>query len=132
MILFVVILYSVTANIDKLGVQATSPIFWAFIVHLLTSTVLFGVMVVKTENWMRSLQAEYRSLVVLGLLGGVSIVFQMTALTETLAMYVTAIKRLSIPIAVALSYFLYEEDNPQGRMLGSVLIVVGSALITLS
>lgn len=132
LIIVVILIYSVTANIDKLGVQASSPVFWALTVYSLSSLFMFPVMVWRSDSWRGKLEKDWRPLAFLGLLGGASTVFQMMAIEITLVSYVIAIKRLSIPIAVVLSMFmLKEKDSFRERMEGSVLMVIGAILISI-
>lgn len=65
-------------------------------------------------------------------MGGASIILQMTAFELTLVSYVVAIKRLSIPMTVVLSFLmLKEKDSFKERMEGSILMVIGAILISI-
>lgn len=127
----VILIYSITANIDKIGVEMSSPIFWALSTHLVSSFFLFPLMVEKTDNWISEVKSSWKDLLIIGLLGGVSIAFQMTAVKLTLVSYVIAIKRLSIPLAVVLGYLVFKEENIRGRLFGSLIIVLGAILISI-
>lgn len=132
LILVVILIYSVTANIDKLGVQASSPVFWSLTVYALSSLFMSPVMMKKSDNWKGKLRKDWKPLAVLGLLAGTSTVLQMMAIEITLVSYVVAIKRLSIPIAVVLSMLmLKEKDSFRERMEGSALMVIGAILISI-
>lgn len=129
LIFLVTVIYSITANIDKIGVDASSAIFWTLIIHMVVSVVLFPVMVSRSGDWSGRLRGSFWWLVGLGLSGGVAIAFQMTALNYILVPYVIAIKRFSIVLAVILGAVLFDEDI-KGRLLGSVLMVVGVIIIS--
>lgn len=131
-IMVVVVLYSITANVGKLGVQSSGPIFWAFSAYTASACFQFPRMVRRADNWTSSIRLEWRNLMLLGALGGASIVFQMMALEETLAVYVIAIKRLSIPVSVLAGSLVFNEEDLKDRMFGSLLMAAGAVIISLS
>lgn len=132
LILIVIIIYSVTANIDKLGVNASSAVMWPLAIYVLSSTFLLPVMMKKSSDWQLKIKTDWKPLGVLGVLGGVSIILQMMAFKLTMVSYVIAIKRLSIPITIIFSFFmLNEKDSFRERIAGSVLMIIGALLISL-
>jgi uncharacterized membrane protein len=131
-IIMVILIYSITANIDKIGVQKSSPIMWPLTIYLLSSAIMTPIMMKKSDKWKSNLREDWKPLGLLGLLGGASIILQMTAIKLTLVSYVIAIKRLSIPIAVILSFLmLKEKDSFKERIAGSALMVIGAILISM-
>ncbi|MFB6100124.1 MAG: EamA family transporter [Candidatus Nanohalobium sp.] len=132
LILVVILIYSVTANIDKIGVTRSSAVFWTLSIHFTASMLLLPIMIGKSSDWKSKVKNKWQELGFLGSLGGISSLLQMTALKLTLVSYVIAIKRLSIPIAVIFSFFmLKEKESFSERMAGSALMVIGAILITL-
>lgn len=132
LILVVLLIYSVTANIDKIAVDMSSPVTWPLTVYTLSSIFLLPVMVRKSNEWGKKIKSDWRPLALLGVLGGVAIILQMKALELTLVSYVIAIKRLSIPVAVIFGYLmLNEKESFIQRILGSALMVIGAILISL-
>lgn len=131
-ILVVILIYSVTASIDKIGVTSSSPIMWPLTVYSLSSLFLLPVMARKSPDWKGKIISQRRPLALLGVLGGASIILQMMAIELTLVSYVISIKRLSIPITVIFSYFmLNEKDGFTERIIGSTVMAVGALLIYL-
>lgn len=89
-------------------------------------------MMKKSGDWQSKIRTDWKSLGILGVLGGVSIILQMTAFKLTMVSYVIAIKRLSIPITIIFSFFmLNERDSFRERIAGSVLMIIGALLISL-
>lgn len=132
LIMAVILIYSITANTDKIGVNMSSPIMWPLTVYTLSSLFMLPVMMKKSEGWMEKVKTEWKPLALLGVLGGTSIILQMTALKLTLVSYVVAIKRLSIPVAVIFSYLMLREtEGFYQRITGSVLMAAGVVLISL-
>lgn len=132
LILAVILIYSVTANIDKIGVKESSAVMWPLTVYFLSTLFMTPVMIKKSKGWRQKISKDWRPLALLGLLGGASIILQMAAFELTLVSYVVAIKRLSIPVAVILSFLmLKEKDSFKERMEGSILMVIGAVLISI-
>lgn len=130
-IMVVILLYSVTANIDKIGVQMSSPVMWPLATYTISSIFMLPLMMRKSPQWKSKIKNEWKPLGLLGVLGGGAIILQMAALELTLVSYVISIKRLSIPIAVGFSYFMLDEKSGfKDRMIGSLLMVAGVILIS--
>lgn len=132
LILVVLIIYSITANVDKIGVEMSSSIMWPLAVYTLSSIFLLPVMMKKSDNWKGKIKSDWKPLGLLGGLGGIAIILQMTAIKLTLVSYVVSIKRLSIPLTIIFSYFLLDEkESFRERIIGSALMVFGAVLISL-
>ena len=130
-IMVVILLYSVTANIDKIGVQMSSPVMWPLATYTISSIFMLPLMMKKSPQWKSKIKNKWKPLGLLGVLGGGAIILQMAALELTLVSYVISIKRLSIPIAVGFSYFMLgEKSGFKERMIGSLLMVAGVILIS--
>lgn len=130
LILVVVLIYSVTANTDKIGVNMSSSIMWPLTIYTLSSLFMLPVMMRKSDGWTEKVRTEWKPLALLGVLGGTAIILQMTAIKLTLVSYVISIKRLSIPLTVMLSYALLgETESFQQRIAGSILMAAGAVLI---
>lgn len=131
-ILLVVVIYSVTANVDKLGLKASSPLFWALSVYIISSLFMFPLVVKKSQNWKGKLQSSWKPLTVLGILGGAYISFQMLAFELTLVAHVSSVKRLSILVAVVGGSIIFDESSLKERLTGSAFMIAGTILIYLS
>lgn len=132
LILLVVLIYSITSNTDKIGVNMTSPIVWPLSVYFLSSLFMLPVMIRESPEWKESVRHNWKPLALLGGLGGIGVILQMTAIKLTFVTYVVAIKRLSIPITVIVSFLLLNEKDDFGkRLLGSAIMVLGAILINI-
>ena len=132
LITVVVFIYSITANIDKIGVNMSSPVMWPLTVYTLSSLFMLPLMMKKSPDWKSKMKGDWKMLSLLGMLGGTSIIFQMAAFELTLVSYVVSIKRLSIPVTVILGYLLLnEKDGIKGRIAGSIIMAAGALLISI-
>lgn len=131
LIVIVVIIYSITATIDKIGLRASSPVFWALSTYTLSAVIMFPIMVQKTPDWREKLRTSWKPLLALGLLGGCYIILQMTALQLTLVANVIAIKRLSMLVAVLGGVVIFEEGSIRQRLGAAAVMVAGVILIAI-
>lgn len=133
LIFLVLLLYSVSASYDKIGVLASSPILWVLAIHIFISLALFPIMKKVETNWRKKFLDNKKNLIIMGLLSGGSIIFQMMSLELILVSYTISIKRMSVLISVFLSWvILGEKNNIKKRALASFIILLGGAIITLS
>ncbi|WP_429221579.1 EamA family transporter [Methanobacterium oryzae] len=125
-------LLSLSSTVDKIGVLNSSPIFWAFSVHIFTTLTLAPILLYEIENHLKISSTELKILISIGIFSALSIIFQMTAISLTLVAYVIAIKRTSIVISVLLGHFIFKEIDIKERLLGASIMIIGVILITLS
>jgi drug/metabolite transporter (DMT)-like permease len=144
----VAMIWSVTSNIDKIGVQHSSPLFWAIAASGMIALLLWPITVFKQSREsepetptstlfsapillpVRRLFGSARHLWLIGLFTGLTLITQMMALELTLVAYVIAIKRTSAVLAVLWGIWLFKEKAGAQRLSGAVLMVVGVVLIT--
>ena len=122
--LLIAFLWSITSNFDKIGVTSSSPILWAFSVHLLITLAL-------TPFVIKKIRFE-KELLLPGIFNGLRAITQMTALTMTYVAYVISIKRLSTVFGVIFGYLLFKEKSFKQRLLGSIVMFIGVLIIALS
>jgi drug/metabolite transporter (DMT)-like permease len=122
-------IWSVTANIDKLGVRASTPLLWiASITAFIALCAVFFCMATVRH---RPALGELRFAIASGTANALGNAAQMYALTVLLTPYVIAVKRMSALFTVVLSGFALKE-NIRGRLLGVAVMLCGAALIALA
>jgi uncharacterized membrane protein len=138
----VALIWSVTSNIDKIGVQHSSPLFWAIAASGVIGLMLWPITAFKQtregtdldiNRWIlpiRKLLGSARHLWLIGLFTGLTLITQMMALELTLVAYVIAIKRTSAVLAVLWGIWLFKEEAGSQRLTGAILMVVGVVFIT--
>jgi uncharacterized membrane protein len=129
--LAVAVIWSVSANFDKIGVPASGPIFWPAALFTSVGLVLAPVALLHEGAALRRLRTHGAAVLAMGAAEAVSVVLQMHALTLALAPYVIAVKRLSAVFGVAFGALLLGERNLGRRLAGALLMVAGVACITL-
>jgi drug/metabolite transporter (DMT)-like permease len=117
-ILIVVLIWSITANLDKMGVSSSSPIFWSFSMSL--GLGVLGFLALKLRM---SFNFPF---LYLSLSDTLSTLFQMIAISLIPVPYVISIKRLSVLFSSLWGIiFLGEEAN----LMGILFMILGGIII---
>lgn len=130
--LAVAFIWSITSNIDKVGVQNSSPLAWAITLFAVISLAMFPFALRRGWGGFQGALRQRRLLGVTGLLNATGVAFQMAALTLVPVTQVIAVKRMSALIAVLLGVFILGEAGLRSRLPGAGIMVVGVALISLT
>ena len=130
----VALIFSVTSTLGKQAVAASSPVFFAALYFPALALVL-------TPVALRQGRAEVRGMLRSGVLKAalwpalfyaVMVLAHMTAISMTQVAYMISVKRLSLLLGVLYGHFLFGEEGAGRRVPGTVLMLGGVALITLS
>lgn len=132
LMLIVAFLWSISSNIDKIGVQNSSSLFWALSINLFSSIILLPVLFLKCPDCKEKIKINFKILALIGFFIASGLVFQMNAIKFTLVAYVISIKRTSIIMSALLGYLVFKEKNLKNRLLGISIMILGVLFITLS
>jgi uncharacterized membrane protein len=117
-ILLVVLIWSITANLDKVGVSSSSPIFWSF-----SMSVGLGVLGLLALKFRISFNFPF---LYLSLADTLSTLFQMIAISLIPVPYVISIKRLNVLFSSLWGIiFLGESAN----LIGILFMILGGLII---
>ncbi|WP_224999404.1 EamA family transporter [Cesiribacter sp. SM1] len=131
--LMVAFIWSITANIDKIGVEETSPVFWAFSKDFIIMLYLIPIMFIKSKQPLQQLRSRALPLFGVGLFRTMSVLSQMFAIQLILVAYVIAIKRASALLIILYAFFyLNEKQYFKTRLIGLLIITLGLVLIAVS
>ncbi len=123
------VIWSVTANIDKLGVKASTPLIWIAAVTILIAICAVLYWFAGERRAPRLYDLRY------AIGAGSAMAFgntvQMWALTVLFTPYVIAIKRLSALFTVLASGHVLKEETG-GRLLGAAVMLLGAIMIALA
>lgn len=125
LMLAVAAIWSVGANVDKLGLAASSPLCWGASVYTATTLALAVGFVRKKGLGARLAGKGSWLFATAGFLEAVGIACQMQALPLTQVSYVIAVKRLSIVFGVLLGALVFREPDLRHRLPGAFLMVLG-------
>ncbi|MBR8828417.1 MAG: EamA family transporter [Gomphosphaeria aponina SAG 52.96 = DSM 107014] len=130
LMLGVAFIWSITSNIDKLGVQNSSPTFWAISLCGFLALSLLPIALYKSSHNFQLIPQYLPELLPLGLFNGAAILFQMQAISIALVAQVISVKRTSAMITVFLGYLIFQEQGIKERATGAGIMILGVILIT--
>lgn len=131
--LLVAFIWSITANIDKIGVEETSPVFWAFSKDFLILFYLIPILLRKSKQPFLQIRNRRWPLLSVGFFKTTSVLTQMFAIQYILVPYVISIKRASAVFIILYAFlFLNERKNFRNRIIGIIVIMVGLYVIAIS
>ena len=131
LMLIVALLWSITANCDKIGVQNSSPLFWSLAATGCMGVTLIPIMLYKSPRALQQMPRVYKKLLPIGFFCALTAIFQMLAVSLTLVAHVIAIKRTSTMLSVFWGFLIFKETGFKERLLGASIMVVGVLLISL-
>ena len=131
--LLVAFIWSITANLDKIVVEETSPLYWAFTKDFVILIYLIPILMWKSKKPLLQINNRKWPLLMVGFFKSTSVVTQMFAIQFILVPYVISIKRAS-SVFIILFAFLYmnERKNFRNRMIGIIIILLGLGVIAVS
>ncbi len=128
--LLVAFIWSIAANVDKIGLQHSSPVFWVTSVNLVLA-VLMTPGLLQRRAHLGHVRQRLPALMLVGCFVAVAVIFQMYAVTMTLVPYVISVKRTSTVMSVFLGHLLLKEPGFTERLSGVVVMLLGVLCITL-
>lgn len=131
LMLVVAFIWSITSNIDKIGIQNSSPVFWVIAVNTFVATFLFPVVLTGSKKKLDYFSKHIKDLVPIGLFSAIALIFQMTAISLALVVYVISIKRTSTIMSVLWGTLIFKEKGIKERLSGAIIMVAGVLFITL-
>lgn len=128
--LLVALLWSITANLDKVAVEASSPA--TYLLSFQTGFALLFLPSVVREGARAQVAKRWRGLLLLGVLAALMSLTQMIALRLTLAPYVIATKRSGMVFSILYGHYLFREPGIRHRIAGAAAMVAGMFLLACS
>ena len=132
LMLLLAAIWSITANVDKVGINNSSPFFWAICLAGGLSVSMFIVVLFKAREEIKKLPKHIKTVAPMGFFMALTLVTQFQALTFAIVPYVIAVKRLSGLLGVVWGKVIFGEDHFKDRILGAAIMVTGVVLIAFS
>ncbi len=130
--LIVAFIWSITSNLDKLGLQHSSPIFWVVAMYSFVAMAFLPIVLYKARSKFKQIAKHWKFLGGIGAITAASVSFQMMAINLTLVAYVIAIKRTSTIMSSLFGFWLFKEKGIKERLAGVIIMVLGVILIVLA
>jgi uncharacterized membrane protein len=129
--LLVAFIWSISANLDKMALNNSNPILFAFS-SAVGMVILLSIIMVYSKISFKRIFRNFSSLAPIGLSSGLSMLFQVFALSLTIVPNVISIKRTSAIFGVFWGKLFFKEENIKERLAGAAIMVLGVVLIALS
>jgi len=126
--LLVAFLWSITANIDKICINNSSPMFYVVFMSFVLAVFMVPLVLKMSPQHLGSLK-NFKSLAPVGVFTAATLIFQMWAVSLTLVAYVIAIKRASALLSVFWGAVFFKEKNIKSRVVGTLIMLLGVLLI---
>lgn len=129
--LAVAVFWSFLSTLNKLGVQQSSPIFWAALNSTVLATAMTPIMLYKSQGKLKLIPQNIVYLFTIGLFQGLTVLCFMQAVQLTLVAEVVSVKRTSILFSALFGHLFLQEPGIKERMTGATIMLVGVIVITL-
>lgn len=131
LMLLVAFIYSFLAVLGKKAIQHSSPLFFGFF-FLATFDVAILILFpfLKKIKWRDILKIPAKGLAV-GLMLFLHVLFHSLSISMVEAVYMIAVKRMSILFSVGYGWVLFKETDMGARMLGALFMFAGVVFIIL-
>ncbi|MCR4337632.1 MAG: DMT family transporter [Candidatus Omnitrophica bacterium] len=123
--LAVAFIYSISGNLDKVGVIWSSPWMWIVVISATLSLSLLFVMFYRRETIFPYLRSHGLLFLAVGFFNAAALGVQMQIIEMTQVPYLIAIKRTSVIITALYGIFFLKEKDFFRRMIGIMIMVVG-------
>ncbi|MFW6134390.1 MAG: DMT family transporter [Elusimicrobiota bacterium] len=130
LMLIVAFLWGFAAAFDKVALLSSSPYFYITIFNLCFAVIYLPFLYKKNPGLKISIKKNYFKFIILGILGGLMVICQMSALETALVSYVISIKRSGMIITMIMGFMFFNEEIHYGRILGTLLMCAGVFLIS--
>ncbi|MBF0611922.1 MAG: EamA family transporter [Magnetococcales bacterium] len=131
LMLGVAIIWGVSANLDKIAVQESTPLYYSLMVVLIQTLILTLPVWSKRQQMVTLLYNHAPYLLLLGAVMAAMIYANMAAISLGMVAYVIAIKRSSVLFGVVIGHLVFGEEGFRHRLTGAALMVAGMVMVVL-
>ncbi len=131
MMIGVALIYSITANLGKIALLHSSPLFFAVIYPLLITAVMTPFVFTMRRNEISAISGRPLLFVMIGAAFALMILSHFAAIALIEVPYMISVKRSSMIFSVLFGFFLFKEGNIRDRLAGTMLMLCGIVLILL-
>ncbi len=131
MMIMVAFIWSITSTFDKIGVQNSSPMFWAIALFGYIALGILPTLFFKKQVSFSSLRQNWKLLLLAGIANGIAVGSQMIAVGIAPVTQVIAVKRMSALFSVGFGVWIFGEKGWQERLLGAAVMVAGVVVMAI-
>ncbi len=128
----VALLYSISSNFDKMVVLNSDTTFGHSLAYFLSGSILLIVALIKKDKILTPAKNNWGILIGAMIFVTLIPIAMNNAYELTIVPYAISVKRTSVIFAALFGFFFLKEKNVLPRLLGTVIMVIGVIIITLS
>ncbi len=129
-----VLIWSIGANVDKIGLEVSSPLVWAGSLQAMVVVLLLPVILIR-RRFFETNNIDKKSIFlfpVLGLIAAFAGIFYMYSMSLILVVYASSLKRVSVIFEVFMGRYILKEKGFKERLIGVSIMILGTILIAFS
>ena len=130
-VIIVAFIWSITANLFKIGIEASNAVYFSFLVYFIISVIMLPLFLFKFNKKLTEIRTNFKMLLFLGICSAFMIVFSSYAMVYAIVPYVISLKRSSLIFSIFIGYFYFNEKNIKNPLIGTVIMLLGGILIIL-
>jgi len=124
--------YAITANLGKVAIIHSSPLFMAIIYFSGLALAFTPLVLTVGKTPANKIFSRSAGKFKIGLAMALMAITHFTAISMINVAYMISIKRLSLLFAILYGWLIFGEKNIRERMVGGIIIIAGAACIALS
>ncbi len=121
--------YAITANIGKVAIIHSSPLFMCIIYFSGLALAFTPLVITMGRTSPKKMFAKSGSKLKIGLAMAIMAATHFSAISMINVAYMISIKRISLLFAILYGWLVFGEKNIKERLLGGVIIIIGAAFI---
>lgn len=131
LMLFVAIIYSIHANLAKIGIQHSNPLFFSTVRNVFASCWLLPLMLSRLRSSVREIRISLKVTLAIGWFNALMFIFVSLAMELAIVPYVISVKRMTIFFSTLFGYFFFNEKRIVERFVGALIMVLGVVLMSI-
>ena len=132
MIIFVALIFSITASLGKVAIEHSSPIFFGSFYFILVTVLFTPIAMVKNRGRLKISKKDILPFSSIGVTFALMIIFHMLAMSLVNVAYMISIKRTSLLFSILYGHLLFKEEKIAEKALGAIIMLLGFVLIVFS
>ena len=131
--LIVALLWSVSANFDKIAIKESGIIAYLAFVNIVIAAGVTVIALIRKPFQLKEIESGKTPLFIFGLVATASFLVHSAAIQlASNVSYVIALRRTTGMISVLLGKWMFQEEQFKDRLLGSAIMFVGIIVIALA
>lgn len=132
LMLMVAVIFSIAANIDKIGIVSSDFAFYSLSLNMFFSASFGIIMFIKKRKEPAVFIKNIKSLSMIGILQAATQIFAAMAITMVIVPYLIAVRRTSILFSSLFGFVGFKEKNIVQRSVSISIMIIGVFVLVLS